>query len=380
MNIHIPQTVEAQTELRMLSAAKHKVISAQGSRPNFCIVQDSLLGAYRMTLGNQQVRKDQFYDISMKLGYDLDRIMKKIQHIRRVLKEKGKKIQCFNGKGLISLVLPDDLFYQKENKADPNEPFIRIYKGVLYEGALDKSVVGATIGSLIQIINKEYGPDQALEFIDGVQFISSAWLLLSGFSVGIEDCLVQGEKQTEQIKDVIRKCYIEAEGIKTTTTHPGIREVRITGTLSKAKDIGLKIAKDSLSSDNNFLSTVKSGSKGDWFNIAQITGLLGQQNLLGKRVAPTLNNGKRTLPHYPMENMPLEMEYESRGFIDSSFINGLNPKQFYMHACSGREGCADKLCQQQTVAFLVFCHTRREKRCKTKVVVITTYNCLVTFI
>lgn len=294
-----------------------------------------------MTLGNQTVRKDQFYDISMKLDYSLDRIMKKIKHIRRILKEKGKKIQCFNGKGLLSLVLPDDLFYEKENKADPDEPFLRIYKGVIYEGAIDKSVVGATVNSLIQIINKEYGADQALEFIDGVQFISNSWLLLSGFSVGLEDCMVQGEEQTHKIKDVIRKCYIEAEGIKTTTSHPGIREVRITGTLSKAKDIGLKIAKDSLSSDNNFLSTVRSGSKGDFFNIAQITGLLGQQNLLGKRVVPTLNNGKRTLPHYPMENLPLEMEYESRGFIDSSFIIGLNPKQFYMHACSGREGCAD---------------------------------------
>ena len=80
------------------------------------------------------------------------------------------------------------------------------------------------------------------------------------------------------------------EGIKTTTSHPGIREVRITSALSKAKDIGLKIAKDSLDPNNNFLSTVKSGSKGDWFNIAQITGLLGQQNLLGQRVNPVLNS------------------------------------------------------------------------------------------
>ena len=88
---------------------------------------------------------------------------------------------------------------------------------------------------------------------------------------------------------------------------------------------------------------MNSGSKGDFFNIAQVTGLLGQQNLMGKRVTPVLNNGKRTLPHYPMENLPIEMEYESRGFISSSFIRGLNPKEFYFHAGSGREGCTDKL-------------------------------------
>ena len=319
------------------------MISAQGSKPNFCIVQDSLLGAYRMTLGNHPVRKDQFYDISLKLGYPLDRIINKIQNIRRVLKDKGKKVQCFNGKGLISLIFPDDFFYEKKNNANPEEPVLKIYKGVLYEGTLDKTVLGATTNSLIQMINKEYGPDEAALFIDGVQFITNSWLLLTGFSIGIEDCLVQGEEQTQKIKDVIQKCYIEAEGIKTTTTHPGIREVRITGTLSKAKDIGLKIAKDSLSQDNNFLSTVKSGSKGDFFNIAQITGLMGQQNLLGKRVNPVLNNGTRTLPHYPHGELQMEMEYESRGFIDNSFITGLNPRQFYFHSMSGREGCADKL-------------------------------------
>ena len=103
----------------------------------------------------------------------------------------------------------------------------------------------------------------------------------------------------------------------------------------------MRIAKDSLGDDNNFLSTVISGSKGDFFNIAQITGLLGQQNLKGQRVPLFLNHGKRTLPHYPFGQMPPEMEYESRGFIASSFIKGLNPREFYFHAMSGREGISD---------------------------------------
>ena len=140
---------------------------------------------------------------------------------------------------------------------------------------------------------------------------------------------------------LLKKCYIEAEGIKTTTAHPGIRELRINASLSKAKDIGLRIAKDSLSDDNNFLSTVISGSKGDFFNIAQITGLLGQQNLKGQRVPLLLNHARRTLPHYPFGELSPEMEYESRGFISSSFIQGLKPREFYFHAMSGREGISD---------------------------------------
>ncbi len=294
-----------------------------------------------MTLGEQKLRKDQFFDISLKTELSSPEVLRKIQHIRKILKQKGKKTQSFNGKGIFSLCLPDDLIYEKKNNADPEEPIVKIYRGVLYEGALDKSILGAVHNSLIQIINKEYGADRAAKFIDHVQFVTNAWLLVSGFSVGLGDCLVQGKKQTEEIEDIIEKCYIEAESIKNTTTHAGVREIRITSALSKAKDIGLRIAKESLAKDNAFLSTVISGSKGDYFNVAQITGLLGQQNLLGQRVKPQLNNGRRTLPHYPFEDLPLAMEYESRGFIASSFIKGMNPREFYFHAMSGREGVCD---------------------------------------
>lgn len=352
MNIHIPQSIEAQTELRLISASKNFIISPQSSKPNFCIVQDSLLSAYKMTKGIQTVRKDQFFDISLKLELPISEILKKIQHIRKIFHEKGKKAQSFHGKGLISLILPNDLFYEKKNNADPNEPVLKIYKGVLYEGTLDKNTLGAVTNSLIHVIYKEYGPDVTGQFIDGVQFVSNSWLLLEGFSIGIGDCLVQGEDKTEEINNVIQKCFMEAEGIKTTTSHAGIREVRVNAALNKAKDVGLKIAKDSLDKNNNFLSTVTSGSKGDFFNIAQITGLLGQQNLMGHRINPTLNNGKRTLVHYPFFDLPAEMEYESRGFIDSSFIKGLNPRQFYFHSMSGREGTCDTAMNTSTSGYI----------------------------
>src|SRR5690606_16415609 len=90
---------------------------------------------------------------------------------------------------------------------------------------------------------------------------------------------------------------------------------------------------------NGFISTVTSGSKGDYFNICQITGLLGQQNVNGGRIERVLNNGTRTLPHYPLE--PSEENFESTGFVRNSFIKGLNPKEYFFHAMSGREGVSD---------------------------------------
>lgn len=340
MNIHVPQSLESHIELRNLSAARFNIISAQSSKSNMAIVQDSLLGAYKMTLGIQKISKAQFFNIMMLLQLK-DPILETIQHVRRILKQKHKKVQCYNGKGLISMFLPKDLIYEKRNDAHPTEPVVRIWRGVLYEGTFNKSIVGSSHNSLIQTIHKEYGPDAAAHFIDCMHFVTNYWLLLKGFSIGLGDCLVTQQSKQTEIQQVIKKCYLEAEGIKKTTTHNGIRELRVNAALNKAKDVGLRIAKETLAKSNNFLSTVNSGSKGDFFNIAQITGLLGQQNLKGQRVPLFLNHGKRTLPHYPFGKLPLEMEYESRGFIASSFIKGLNPREFYFHAMSGREGISD---------------------------------------
>ena len=352
MNLHVAASYEAEAELRLLSASKYKIISAQSSKNIMCIVQDSLLGAYRMSLGIQIVKKEQFFNVALKIGIPISRILLKIQHIRRIYQEKGKKVQCFHGKGLISLVLPDDLIYEKKNNADPNEPIVKIYRGVLYEGAFDKNIIGSVHNSIIQIINKEYGCDVATEFIDGIQFVANNWLLISGFSIGLKDCMVQGEDKVQEINDVIEKCYIEAESIKSTTVNPNIREIRIISTLSKAKDIGLKIARDALDTENNFISTVRSGSKGDFFNISQVTALLGQQSISGHRVQATLNNGKRTLPHYQFDNLDMYDEYESKGFIDSSFIKGLSPKQYYFHSMSGRESTCDTAMNTATSGYI----------------------------
>ena len=346
MNIHVAQTPESQAELRMVAAAKYNLISPQSSKSNMAIVQDSCLGSYTMTKGFQKIPKDKFFNIASNLDMSSDCILTRVQEINMVLKQKGKRVNAYTGKGLISLFLPNDFIYEKKNNIDSEEPTVKIWKGVLYEGILDKTVVSSSHNSLIQVINKEYGPDRVTEFIDSVIFVTNNWLLNSTFTVGLGDCLVQkapkGETSNqEKIQDVINKCFLEAETIKTNTTHPGIREMRINAALNKARDIGLKLAKDGLNPNNNYISTVKSGSKGDFFNIAQITGLIGQQNLKGQRVPLLLNHGKRSLPHYPYEIVSPEMEYESRGFVSSSFIKGMNPREFYFHSTTGREGVSD---------------------------------------
>jgi len=344
MNLHAPQSYETEAELRMISATSLNIITPQESKPIITITQDALIAAFLMTRREFVLTRGQFSNICMKGerhdGSDLYN-PERIKIISRVLKQYGRQPIVFNGRGLISLLFPENFNYEKKNGAHPDEPVVKIRQGVFLEGAFDKSTLGSAHGSIIQLLNKEYGPEITANFIDNMQFIGNAWLMTHGFSVGLEDCMITSEESILAIKDKLTECYTKAEGIEETTQNPGIREVRVTASLSQAKDIGMRIAKDAMDPKNNFLVTVTSGAKGDYFNIAQITGLLGQQNLEGKRVTPSISHGQRTLPHYPFGKLSKEREYESRGFIRHSFIHGLNPMEFFFHCMSGREGVID---------------------------------------
>lgn len=75
-----------------------------------------------------------------------------------------------------------------------------------------------------------------------------------------------------------------------------------------------------------------SGAKGSTVNFSQISSLLGQQELEGKRV-PRMISGK-TLPSFH----PWDPASRSGGFIGDRFLTGLRPQEYYFHCMAGREG------------------------------------------
>jgi DNA-directed RNA polymerase beta' subunit len=222
-----------------------------------------------------------------------------------------------------------DFFLIKLNILEMYE--VKIYKGVSYEGTINKQQLSGGHYSIVHLLNKEYNVNMALQFINNVHFCSSEFLLDYGFSIGIKDCL---DYNQEDINKIVYKCFLEADNIEQNIKNEYIRECKINGILGKAKDIGMKIVKNNIDT-NNFVSTITSGSKGSLFNISQITSLLGQQNVAGERIQPKLY-GNRTLVHYPFEIEDETTKYESKGFIRHSFIRGLDPTEFFLHSITGK--------------------------------------------
>jgi hypothetical protein len=107
------------------------------------------------------------------------------------------------------------------------------------------------------------------------------------------------------------------------------------GTLNKATGEAGGITIKSLSDNNRMTNMIKAGSKGSNLNVSQMIATLGQQVIEGKRVADGFQN--RTLPHFKR----FDDSARARGFVNSSFMNGLEPDEFFFHAISGREGMID---------------------------------------
>ena len=339
MNVFLPQNPDARAELACLSTTMHNIMSSQSTKNIICITQDALLGSYLLTKDDRDMGRDRFFDICMKGdGWSTQHILDRLDWIQTVSKKEGVSIPMYCGKNLFSMMLPANFNYSKKNDARKEQPVVKIIKGVMLEGALTKANLGQGHNTLIHVLHKEYGMKQAIDFINNVQFIANQFLFHRSFTIGIQDCLA---KSVQKIEDVAFKCFIESKDTEASISHERIRELKIGTILDKARDMSLKISRNDLKDDNGFVDTVTSGSKGEYFNITQITGMLGQQNHMAARMQPVFNRNKRTLPHYPLENPTIEEEFESRGFIKNSFLRGLNPQEFIFHSISGREGISN---------------------------------------
>ena len=347
MNIFLAQELDARAELQELSSTPHNIMSCQSTKNIICITQDSLLGAYFMTLDSTDMGRDRFFDICMKgecytrlsggICWNSTEILQGLARIQKVREEEGSTLPLYCGRTLISLMLPGNLDYTKKTGILLDEPNVIIRRGVLLEGVLSKAILGSAHNSLIHVLFKEYGMDITMGFINNCQFIPNQYMLHRCFSIGISDCVSPISQESEKIA---YKCFLEAKEMELSISHPQVRELRVCASLERSREMSQTLSKKLLPPTNSFLATVTSGSRGEMFNLSQIFSMLGQQMHMTHRIAPIFNRGKRTLPCYPTDpsKLTLAQEFESRGFVAHSFANGLSPQEFIWHSVAGREG------------------------------------------
>ena len=347
MNMHMPQNVLAETELRHLAATPWQMISPSGNSPIIGIYQDSLLGSYRFTRPNLKVSpRDAMNLLMMYPKVDVHKLREAI---------KDDTVSTFDVLSQIispiTLKYKTKLFEEEEDQKLSNN-VLEIRNGKYIRGQIEKGVLGASTKGIIHRICNDYGNMAAASFIDDIQNIVTEYMKSSSFSVGISD-LIANKKTQESILQIIHEKKHEVQSVidkvhlgifenNTSSTNMKEFETKVNNLLNKATDLSGKEGRKSLSKQNRFLMIVNSGSKGSLVNISQMISCLGQQNVDGQRIPYGYDN--RTLPHFcKFDDSPT-----ARGFIENSYISGLTAPELFFHAMGGRIGLIDTACKSVT--------------------------------
>lgn len=335
MNCHIPQSYEASIELAKIAAVPMQIITPRHAKPVIGIVQDTLIGSYRLTQPNVSFNRREFMNMMMwNKHFD-----------GRLPEAKNNK---YTGQQVLSKILPSVNMEMGNSRYDDEkipDNFVKIREGQVQQGIFDKQIFSKEGKGIIHTIYKDYGPRETVHFLDCMQSTIEQFLIYNGFSVGISD-LIADEQTKNAMDEKIRARKAEVENILTQihlnlfTNNTGKSnkdefENRVFSSLNKATEESGKIGRGSLSAENRLVSMVRAGSKGSDINIAQMLACVGQQAPENKRIP--LGFTDRTLPHYKK----YDDGAEARGFVESSFIRGLTPQEFFFHAMSGREGLID---------------------------------------
>ena len=261
-----------------------------------------------------------------------------------------KPTPMWTGKQLLSMCIPKGVNIVFKNNEKPSlidvtDENVLIDDGEVIHGTIVKNLAGSANNGLVHVIFRQFGHIAARDFFSAVQRVVNFWLLHYGFSVGIGDTIVDKATMAAitnrmvQAKEAVQVLIERAElnGMK---PQPGMTiretlEAAIANELNKARDWTGKTTQDNLKADNNVKQMVVSGAKGSFINISQMSGVVGQQFVEGRRI--NFGFKHRTLPHFSKD----DYGPESRGFVENSYLRGLTPQEFWFHAMGGREGLID---------------------------------------
>jgi DNA-directed RNA polymerase beta' subunit len=341
MNAHIPQSYEATAELQEIAAVPMQIIRPRDGTPVIGVVQDALAGAYLATRPNNLFTRREYMNMMMK---------NKRFHTLPVGLAKDPKTGAsrYTGQQMIgSLLAPINITMANssyESSKSEND-IIKIQEGEFLQGVTDKSVFNKTGSGILHTTYNDYGPKEAVELLDGLQSMMETYLIMKGFSVGVSDLIADEttKKRMEEtiiakkkeIDDLVLQVHMDLFTNNSGKSNQDEFEAKAIGILNKATGDTGKIGVDSLSNENRLMAMVRSGSKGDKTNVAQMIACVGQQAPEGRRIPYGFTD--RTLPHYKM----YDDGAEARGFVEGSFLRGLTPQEFFFHAMSGREGLID---------------------------------------
>ena len=309
MAIHLPLSLEAQSEARYLMLSTNNLLKPQDGKPVAVPRLDMILGSYylTMTLDGEKGEGTYFRDPDEAImafeNHDVD-IHAKI--FVRITKEingemKSKKIETSVGRIIFNQGIPQDLgFINREE-----DPF-------QYE--IDFPVMKKSMGTIIERVIRLHGLTESAEVIDYIKALGFKYSTLAGITFSMSDVKVPPAK-----KEILKEADQKVETIRKQYTRGLItNEERYNAVIKvwdKATNDVSKAMEDNFDDLNPIYMMVKSGARGNMNQLRQIAGMRGlMASTTGKAV-----------------EIP----------IKSSFADGLDALEYFISAHGARKGLSD---------------------------------------
>ena len=334
--MHVPQSIQSAVELKQIAAIPHQIISAAKSSPIITPVQDTLIGFYKITGKGVKFNRREILSLMTKITiFDGNLPEPSIEG------KDGIK-RFWSGYQAVSMILPEINLFIPDDK-NPNNP-IEIVQGNFLSGQVNKN--NNASGKILHIIYNDFGSKVAMTYLNNLQFLITSYLIHEGYSVGVGDLIID-DRIKKVIKKVIHNGMVEVNEIYHQIHQGTFSDLSFANNADalegKMGAIGIKISKIvedlviDTSKNNRILQAIQSGSKGSTFHFCSMIGLVGQQAVDAKRIPMGFSDKTRSLPHFYKYDDSLT----ARGFVSHSFIDGLDPQEFFFHAMGGREGLID---------------------------------------
>ncbi|CAG8478441.1 1597_t:CDS:10 [Paraglomus brasilianum] len=395
MNIHLPQNEIARAEAMFVGSAGEQYLSSTSGAPLRGLIQDHVVTGVWLSSKETFFTREQYCQILYgALRPDSDGIV--AQPVLTIPPAIQKPRSLWTGKQVVTTILYNVTYGHKQlnftsrtrisdqywRKASAEEATVIVSDGELLTGVLDKSQIGASSFGLIHSCHELYGRNVAEKLLGIFGRLFTAYTQWQGFSCRMDDLRLtpkgnklrcQKLRKGPKIGEKAVWKYVGMEDEFQNAEDPSVksefigrmREVLQDDDKHKDLDSTMKSEVNVLTSSiisscipknllvpfpsNNMQMMTAAGAKGSSVNVSQISCLLGQQELEGRRV-PVMASGK-TLPSFKAyDTSPM-----AGGYVGGRFLTGVNPQEYFFHCMAGREGLIDTAVKTSRSGYLQRC-------------------------
>ncbi|KAI0221375.1 hypothetical protein L0F63_002357 [Massospora cicadina] len=392
MNVHFPQNEVARAEAMLIANTDNQYLVPTSGAPLRGLIQDHVAVAVYMTSRDAFFTREQYHQL---LYGSLRPEEEPLERQRIIVLPPAlqRPHQLWTGKQVISTILAnitrghEPLNLESKARvgakywegAAPEEGKVTFCNGEFVTGVLDKSQFGASSFGLVHTVYELYGAPMAGKLLGILGRLFTKYCQSYGFTCRMDDLLLTEEGDAWR-RDLIAKST--AAGQEATVRYIGLQDrakyadfqVDFTRRMEEVYrddeklqglDATMKSKMNTITSsiidrciphglfrkfpENHMQVMTVSGAKGSNVNVSQISCLLGQQELEGRRV-PLMISGK-TLPSF----QPFETSARAGGFIAGRFLTGIKPQEYFFHCMAGREGLIDTAVKTSRSGYLQRC-------------------------